>query len=981
MLSMGSVFVCSVVDTLLVAKYEMHVKIGVGTRCCPGKGHAPVVQLLSCIFLFAQSQLPQLDRRRPQGKPKPNFQTEGALIARVTHRPQRAWQSRSFLKMKPSATYELLVDSVGPWDFTDGFVPCELLLVGEDAYPVLLSAKKQVLIAVSQYGKGRMVVVSHEGILKDSKFSQFLRNAVEWLKPCPEALVGVHSRLDSLSQVLLRAGTKVQAEAELSPSLGVYCVDAYDSSKAKDLVGFVKGGGGLLIGGQAWHWASQHGKEKVLFEFPGNQVTSVAGVYFTGNAVEKGIFKVAKKIPKIPLVVPHQANLSLDAEFLLRDVLELDLVTGGIPSTLLVHGVLSFPLCLDSSHRCLLAAAHYGRGRVVVATHESHLFSPKLARFLLNAVCWLDAGRKGLVGVDPSLKKLCSLLSLEGVKSQVSQLTGDLSVYCCSSYSDREAERIHTFVAEGGGLLVGGQAWYWASQNCGKAAVAEYPGNKILNRFGLSILGQSGQAAKHRPVGPGEHYHFRKALLLFSTQVNKCEELTEPLKDWLHCLARDCAAFLRIPAHDCPAYASLHRILTKVLQRSGIPQVSRHCPVKRNSKEAVLLCMATELSLTMTDSAALVQKCAAGVCTLPVTVEIDGTNPGKTAWRSTGLYLPEGHTAVITCPCLVVGAGLKVQIGCHTDDLSHAKELKRAPVVIRSCDVACQKQSISCLWGGLIYIIVPAKSVLGKVPITVEGAVRAPFFKLGETCESLWKACIRHYPAPWAELAVENLILTVPSDSIRHMENPRPLLTLWNEIMVAISKLAAIPTKFPRPERIVTDVQISYGWMHAGYPIMGHLDSVKEMLDMKHMQTTGLWGPIHELGHNQQQQAWEFPPHTTEATCNLWSVYVHEKVLGIPRHQAHEALKSQCRKERIKEYLRKGAQLKDWNVWTALETYLQLQEGFGWDPFTHLFSDYQKMSTIPKDNPSKMNLWARKFSQQRQGSEQVATWYLVSSWC
>ncbi|XP_032907440.1 TRPM8 channel-associated factor 2 isoform X2 [Catharus ustulatus] len=873
-------------------------------------------------------------------------------------------QDRSVLKMKPCATYELLVNGVGSWDFTGGFVPCELLLVGEDAYPVLLSAKKQVLIAVSQYGKGRMVVVSHEGILKGPKFSQFLRNAMEWLKPCPDALVGVHPRLDSLSQVLLGAGTRVQVGAEPSPPMGVFCMDAYDSSQAKGIVDFVKAGGGLLVGGQAWYWASQHGKENVLFEFPGNQVTSVAGVYFTGNAVEKGIFKVAKKIPKIPLVVPHQANLSLDAEFLLRGVSELDLVTGGIPSTLLVHGALSFPLCLDRSQRCLLAAARYGRGRVVVVTHESQLSSPKLARFLLNAVSWLDDGRKGMVAVDPSLKKLCSLLSQAEVKSQLSQLVGDISVYCCTSYSDRDAETIHAFVAEGGGLLVGGQAWYWASQNCGKAAVAKYPGNRILNRFGLSILGQSGQAAKYAPVGPREHYHFRRALLLFSTQLQEHQELTEPLKGWLHPLAQDCAAFLHIPAHDCPAYASLHRILTKVLKRTGIPQVSRHCPVKSNSKEAVLLCMATELSLTMTDSAALVQKSAAGVCALPVTVEIDGTNPGKTAWRSTGLYLPEGHTAVITCPCLVVGAGLKVQVGCHTDDLSTAKELKRAPVVIRTCDVACQKQSISCLWGGLIYIVVPAKSVLGNVPITVEGAVRAPFFKLGETCERQWEACVRHYPAPWAELAVENLILTVPSDSIRHMEDPRPLLTLWNKIMVAISRLAAVPAKFPRPERIVTDVQISCGWMHSGYPIMGHLDSVKEMLDVKHMQTTGLWGPIHELGHNQQQQAWEFPPHTTEATCNLWSVYVHEEVLGIPRHQAHQALRPQCRKERIKDYLKKGAQLKDWNVWTALETYLQLQEGFGWDPFIHLFSDYQKMSSIPKDNTSKMNLWAQKFSHQ-----------------
>lgn len=304
-------------------------------------------------------------------------------------------------------------------------------------------------------------------------------------------------------------------------------------------------------------------------------------------------------------------------------------MTGGIPSILLVHGVLSFPLCLDSSHRCLLAAARYGRGRVVVATHESQLFSPKLARFLLNAIRWLDAGRKGLVGVDASLKKLCTLLSQEEVKWQVSQLTGDISVYCCSSYSDREAERVHAFVAEGGGLLIGGQAWYWASQNCGKAAVAKYPGNKILNRFGLSILGQSVQAAKHPAVGSGEHYHFRTALALFNRHVDKHEELKAPLKDWLQRLAQDCTAFLHIPAHDRPAYASLHRILTKVLQRSGIPHVSRHCPVKSNSKEAVLLCMATELSLTMTDSASLVQKSAAGVCALPVTVEIDGTNPGE----------------------------------------------------------------------------------------------------------------------------------------------------------------------------------------------------------------------------------------------------------------------------------------------------------------------------------------------------------------
>lgn len=205
--------------------------------------------------------------------------------------------------MKPSDTYQLLVDSVGQWDFTGDFVPGELLLTGDAAFPVVVSPEKQVVIAVSQYGKGRMVVVSHEAILENPNFSQFLRNAVDWLRPSPEAQVGVHRSLDPLSQLLLGSSTKVQPGVGFSASLGVYCTHAYDDAQAEELVQFVKRGGGLLIGGQAWFWASQHDAEKVLFDFPGNRVTSVAGVYFTGNTVGTGSFKVSRKIPKIPLIV------------------------------------------------------------------------------------------------------------------------------------------------------------------------------------------------------------------------------------------------------------------------------------------------------------------------------------------------------------------------------------------------------------------------------------------------------------------------------------------------------------------------------------------------------------------------------------------------------------------------------------------------------------------------------------------------------
>lgn len=143
------------------------------------------------------------------------------------------------------------------------------------------------------------------------------------------------------------------------------------------------------------------------------------------------------------------------------------------------------------------------------------------------------------------------------------------------------------------------------------------------------------------------------------------------------------------------------------------------------------------------------------------------------------------------------------------------------------------------------------------------------------------------------------------------------------------------------------------GWMHAGYPIMGQKSAVKELVDVEHMRKHGLWGPIHELGHNQQRACWEFPSHTTECTCNLWSVYVHEEVLGMERGkvgdtnvavflvmkkaidskynyilftalQAHPNVTLENRKNRTMNYVKKGAKLSEWSMWVALETYMQV---------------------------------------------------------
>lgn len=177
--------------------------------------------------------------------------------------------------------------------------------------------------------------------------------------------------------------------------------------------------------------------------------------------------------------------------------------------------------------------------------------------------------------------------------------------------------------------------------------------------------------------------------------------------------------------------------------------------------------------------------------------------------------------------------------------------------------------------------------------------------------------------------------------------------------------------------------------------------SAPELVNPETARTRGIWGAIHELGHNQQRSVWEFPPHTTECTCNLWSVYVHEEVLGVNRAKAHENMSVENRNIRAKSYATGGRNLENWNVWTALETYMQvnkykfshcvvfflslvvgqysiicifcpslnepvvfqLQEKFGWDAFKKVFGAYHNMTDVPNDRDGKMNLYAVTFSK------------------
>ncbi|CAN0578242.1 unnamed protein product, partial [Laminaria digitata] len=227
-----------------------------------------------------------------------------------------------------------------------------------------------------------------------------------------------------------------------------------------------------------------------------------------------------------------------------------------------------------------------------------------------------------------------------------------------------------------------------------------------------------------------------------------------------------------------------------------------------------------------------------------------------------------------------------------------------------TCVASCRGGSIS----GAILVV----TQLGLIDVEIEGAIDMPYYELGVTDSAGWAAS-RQAEAPWAELVSRSLVMTVPRQAAVALDDPQALLQFWDSVLDADAALSGFASDRPRRERFVFDRQISAGWMHSGYPIMAHLASVPEALDLELLNREGSWGLFHELGHNHQWRDWVLPG-TTEANVNLFSVYAMETVVARDRSLAHSALSPVNRSMRIDSYLASGPDFARWSVWTALET-------------------------------------------------------------
>lgn len=106
------------------------------------------------------------------------------------------------------------------------------------------------------------------------------------------------------------------------------------------------------------------------------------------------------------------------------------------------------------------------------------------------------------------------------------------------------------------------------------------PGNKILNKMGLSLLKDtiSGSMCFQNLPESSEaivdKYYFRHLLYQVASCILEDNELSQHQMDSLNKLGRDCAKYLQIKAYDHSPYAQVVLALYDLIVKEGMPQVS-----------------------------------------------------------------------------------------------------------------------------------------------------------------------------------------------------------------------------------------------------------------------------------------------------------------------------------------------------------------------------------------------------------------------
>ena len=691
-------------------------------------------------------------------------------------------------------------------------------------------------------------------------------------------------------------------------------------------------------------------------------------------------------ITLVPCVIGQDSWPDAERAELLHGVESLP--KSGLPGPVAIWGRNAFPVIAAASNgnpeAALCAASEFGKGRAVIYGHPNYLKSNgSVGVLLLNAVRWTSAVERPLIGCKEV--NLGAFLEAQGLESEVidGPLLGktlnryDVVIADVQNLTDEaEGQAVQNYIKRGGGFIAAMTGWAFDQTSGGKTLNLAHGLRKALMPIGIAFTTESNAFAAN------EFCHFEPrgelpALLNASEAIAAMKDHREgssmlTAQD----LAQATSAIQIAIATQPPEETAFQTAVMSAFSEGDQSVPTEQDPLTQadHTDARIRLGMETRvLRLALggevsAHAAAAVFPGLAPTDAPRVTKEIE-IDPNVPGWRSTGLWLNAGDPLEVAVTADIVDKGYSIRIGCHTDTLYHLESWSRAPDITRSVSIVEEVTHTASAFGGLIYIDVPTSAAGGQpFTVTIGEAVEAPLFVLGETTDAEWNSTLKKHPAPWAELACDKLILSCPTENARKVRNPTQLMTFWDNVVASQDDIANQTAERKRPERIVTDVQISAGYMHSGYPIMVPTSASDEMLTFTRLKFPG-WGFYHEIGHNHQRDTFTFDG-AGEVTNNVIVLYCYEAVLGKDWLIGHTALTEEERRDNIREIQQSSDKWQTWknDPFLALTTYIQLVQAFGWESwraYLHSFAD-ESFGPIPQSDDQTRDQFLIRYSKISQ---------------
>jgi hypothetical protein len=616
----------------------------------------------------------------------------------------------------------------------------------------------------------------------------------------------------------------------------------------------------------------------------------------------------------------------------------------------------------------LVAFASWGAGRVVAVPDHQMLdmgsYGSVSGPFYRKSLAWLAGSAALSVKIVTKNQGTADWLTGDGYTDVTVTDDGGLAgalagadVYVPgwlgSTVSAETLEVIGDFVRGGGGLFIAdygvGYTWWWGKP------IHEAPGNVLLREAGIGFV--------------GGNTGYEAGLTLFKTpseQING-EALLTMLGDKSLFTASEQTLGLRLleriydalPPGD-PLAARLDAAVEVLMEEISPTPLN---PISGYWEQALLERESTLLEET--PLAELEKHRTADEIFGPVPDDaprVSGAvliDPAVTRWHTTGYYLAPGELATVTAPAEVIGEGFTIQVSGHVDDISNTDTWLRMPRVDRVFDLDATEIPIASPFGGALYVNVGTTSTdLPPFEVTFSGVVEAPRFVLGETTDAAWTGGIRDLPAPYAEFVSDHLSLSLPASMIRELDDAEAVAAFWDEVVAIQDALGMVEDLRTNAERINIDVQVSWGYLHAGYPVQGPLVAGPELVDMDGLLQSGSWGWFHELGHEAQRRpdkSWGWDNAYTfdgavEATVNIFTSTVYD-VMEIPNRGGWSWTgdRIQVMKKAL-EGLGGGGSFATLDVGFKLAMFLQLRDAWSWGAFQALFAGYN--AALPEELPA-----------------------------